>query len=72
MKQEHEKNSSRRHFSSRPWLSMSEKAQLMYGIRVNVNITYLVGREIKPGAIVVVGQKRSRWSKGKAAKIPLP
>lgn len=36
----------------------------MSWIRVNVNISYLVGREIKPGATVGVGQKRSSWSKG--------
>lgn len=58
------RNSSLRHFSFRPWLGMLGEAQLIPEVRVSVNITDLVGREIKPRAIVDVGQKRSSQSKG--------
>lgn len=53
-----------RHFSSRPWLGMLREAQLMSGVRVSVNVTDMVGREMKPRAAVGVGQKKSGQSKG--------
>lgn len=36
----------------------------MSGVRVSINVTYMVGREIKPRPTVGVGQKRNSQSKG--------